>query len=120
MSKPFLALFAAFVLSSPLAAQSRSVVSSTDLDSAVTATRTDARATVQKFVESKEVQAAATLLGISPVALAAKVARLDSAEVNRLAQQLALTEDPLTGGANILGISIGVILLIILLIWIFD
>jgi hypothetical protein len=40
--------------------------------------------------------------------------------VNRLAQQLALTEDPLTGGANILGISIGVILLIILLIWIFD
>ncbi len=120
MSKPFLALFAAFVLSSPLAAQSRTVVSSADLDSAVTVTRVDARATIVRFIESKEVQAAAALLGISPASLAAKVARLDSAEVNRLAQQIALTEDPLTGGASILGISLGVILLIIILIWIFD
>ena len=119
MSKPFLALFAAFVLSSPLAAQSRTIVSSTGLDSAVTATQTDARAIVTRFIGTKEARAAATLMGISTTALAARVAQLDSAQVNKVAQQIALTEDPLTGGANILGISIGLILLIIILIWIF-
>ena len=120
MSKPFLALFAAFVLSTPLAAQSRTTISSTDLDSAVTASQVDARATVVRFIELKEVQAAAKLLGISATALTARVAQLDSAQVEQVAQQISFNEDPLTGGANILGISIGLILLIILLIWIFD
>lgn len=120
MSKPFFALLAAFVLSAPLAAQSRTVASSTDLDSAVTASQTDAREIVTRFIGLKEVQTAAALLGISATALAARVAQLDSAEVNKVAQQISFTEDPLTGGANILGISIGLILLIILLIWIFD
>ena len=119
MSKPFLALFAAFVLSAPLAAQSRTVVSSTDLDSAVTVSQVDARATVVRFIGLKEVHAAAALLGISPTALAARVAQLDSAQVDRVAQQIALAEDPLAGGANILGISLGLILLILLLFWIF-
>ena len=120
MSKPFLALYAAVLLSSPLAAQSRTVVSSTDLDSAVTATQTDAREIVTRFIGSKEVKAAAALMGISTTALAARVAQLDSAEVNKVAQQIALTEDPLTGGANIIGISLGVIGLIVILILIFD
>ena len=119
MSKPFFALFAAFVLSAPLAAQSRTVVSSTDLDSAVTVTQTGARETVTRFIGLKEVQTAAALLGISPTTLAARVAQLDSAQVNKVAQQITFTEDPLTGG-NILGITIGVVLLIIILIWIFD
>ena len=120
MSKPFLALFAAFVLSTPLAAQSRTTISTADLDSAVTASQVDARATVVRFIELKQVQAAAALLGISATALAARVAQLDSAEVNKVAQQITLTEDPLAGGANILGITIGAVLLIIILIWIFD
>lgn len=119
MSKPFLALFAAFVLSAPLAAQSRTVISSTGLDSAVAVTQVDARATVVRFIESKEVQAVAATMGISPTVLAARVAQLDSAQVSKVAQQISLSEDPLTGGANILGISIGLILLIIILIWIF-
>jgi hypothetical protein len=119
MSKPFLAFFATFVFTAPLAAQSKSVISSADLDSAVTATQTDARAAVVRFIESKEVRAAAALLGVTPEVLAAKVARLDSAEANRLAAQVSQVDGTLAGGLD-LRIGIGAILLIILLIWIFS
>ena len=111
---------AALVTSTPIAAQSRSAVSSTELDAAVTSRQTDARQKVEQFIGANETKQAAQLLGISESALSARVAQLDSATLERIAQQITASEEPLAGGVNILGISIGIVALIIILWLIFD
>lgn len=118
MSKRFPSLVAAFALavSAPLAAQGRSTVSPADLDAAVSSRQSETRTRVEQFVKTAEVRAAAEKLGISEATLSAKVAELDEATLNTVAQQIDLAQAPLAGGFSILGIGLVGILVIILLI----
>ena len=118
MSKRFPTLVAALALalSAPLAAQGRSAVSPADLDAAIATSQSETRARVEQFVNTAEVRDAAEKLGISQATLSAKVAELDSATLNTVAQQIDLAQAPLAGGFSILGIGLVGIALIILLI----
>lgn len=118
MSKRFPCLVAALALAltAPLAAQGRSAVSPADLDAAIAARQSETRARVERFVNTAEVRDAAEKLGISQATLSARVAELDNARLNAVAQQIDLAEAPLAGGFSILGIGIVGIAIIVLLI----
>jgi len=118
MSKRFPTLVAALALalSAPLAAQGRSAVTPADLDAAVANRQSEARARVEQFVNTAEVQDAARKLGVSTATLSAKVAELDSASLATVAQQIDLAQAPLAGGFSILGIGLVGIAIIVLLI----
>src|SRR5262245_3722333 len=70
----FRLLVVALALSSPLAAQTRSIVSSADLDAALAAKPIDQRQIVQQFLDRADTREAVAKLGVSPTTLSAKVA----------------------------------------------
>jgi hypothetical protein len=121
MSKPFrlhLAGFAlALVLGSTLTAQTRSAVSNTDFDAAIATRQPDSKERIQRFLGQADTRAAAARLGISPSALSARIAQLDSTSLNAVARQINQAEEQLAGGdRRILGIGIGVAIIILLII----
>ena len=113
---PAVVVALALALSAPLAAQGRSTVSPADLDAAITTSTSESRSRVAQFVKTAEVRDAAEKLGISQATLSAKVAELDEATLNTVAQQIDLAQAPLAGGFSILGIGLVGIALIIILI----
>lgn len=100
---------AAVAQQSPAVAQSRSTVSSAQLDAAVSTPAPGARALVKQTLTSPQADAAAAQLGLSPSDVATRVASLDQRAVDELAEQI------LAGGHSTLVISTTTIIIVLLL-----
>ncbi len=115
MSKmiPF-AVFAAIAIGGtivPLTAQSRSTIDVSAMDGAVTAPTTDARATLTRTFATEQGKLAIAKVGLSPDAVAARVAVLDDAAAERLADRV------LAGGrANVVISTTAIIIILLVLI----
>jgi len=110
---------------SHLAAQQRSAVSGADLEAAVlarAARRNESQAVVQRFLRSDGVRRVADGMGITVNDLNDRVATLDEATLNDLADRTRAAERELAGGDTIVISSTVVIiaLLIIILILVAD
>lgn len=117
MSKRFsaslIAAVAAITLAAPVSAQTRSTVDVSTLDAAVAAPAVTSRARVATALSSDNAIAAAAGMGLSREALATRIAALDDASAQKVADQI------LAGGDNTIVISttaiiIGLLLLILL------
>jgi hypothetical protein len=100
--------------SAPLAAQTRSAVSSTELESAVLKAPATNQETVQRFLQDSRVTKVATKLGIRPADLAAVVSTLDEATLKQVADRTRAADRDLAGGDQII-ISTTVIIIILLI-----
>lgn len=100
---------------SSLNAQSRSTISSTDLQSAISSTRSEHQATLQGFLQNPRVADVAQGLGASMSDLSAKVATLDDATLTSLADQTRAADLGLAGGERYLLISTTAIIIILLI-----
>lgn len=106
----FMAAAAGLAVAAPLAAQTRSTVSTSTLDAAVATRPADSRAALSAALSSQESLALAGRLGLSADQLHARIAALDDASAQRLSQQA------LAGGSSNLVISTTAIIIILLLI----
>lgn len=113
ISAPALALLV--LTSAPLAAQSRSAVSSADLNAAVTDARSANQATLLQFLQNDKVIATAKDMGASAEQLSAKVATLDDATLSQLAERTRAADLGLAGGAEYVVLSTTVIIIILLI-----
>lgn len=113
-SLSLLAAATAFGVATPLAAQDRSAVSTTDLDAAVAARPGANREAVRSLLSSDRARQVAGQMGVSPADLSARVAALDGASLDRLAQQAGVTDQILAGGDQKVVISTTVIIIILL------
>lgn len=108
-----LAAIAAISLSAPLSAQARSTIDLGALDGAVAARPVNNRAIVSSALTSSNALATAASMGLSRTALETRIAALDDASAQQLADRI------LTGGDSRIVISttaiiIGLLLLILL------
>ena len=106
-------------LTAPLYAQGRSAVTTAELEAAVAVRPAGTRQAVRDFLALPQVQKVADRMGVSTADLSAGVAGLDQASLDRFAQQTAVADRPLAGGANTIVISttaiiIGLLILILL------
>lgn len=99
--------------SAPVAAQTRSAVSSTELESAVLNAPATNRETVQRFLQDSRVKDAATKLGIRTTELSAIVGALDEATLQQVADRTRAADRDLAGGDQVV-ISTTVIIIILL------
>lgn len=99
----------------PLAAQSRSAVSSADLSSAVTDARSANRASILNFLQNDRVIAAAKDLGANIDDLSSKVATLDDATLSSVADRTRAADMGLAGGKEYVIISTTAIIIILLI-----
>ncbi|HEX9894442.1 MAG TPA: hypothetical protein VGA78_10995 [Gemmatimonadales bacterium] len=90
---------AAMSLAAPLHAQGRSVVSSAELDAAVAARPATRGEAVRNVLLTDQAQRVASRMGISPSELSARVATLDSATLDQIAERTAASDPALAGGA---------------------
>ena len=104
-----LAAVAAIIVVAPLSAQQRSTVSSAALDAAVAGRPADDRSVLTTAFSSPSVVATAGRMGVSQAQLAARVAALDDASAQQLADRVR------AGGANLV-ISTTAIIIILLLV----
>jgi hypothetical protein len=98
----------------PLAAQTRSAVSSIELDSAVLNAPATNREIVQRFLRDSRVTAVATKMGIRTVDLAAGVSMLDDATLSQVAERTRAADRDLAGGDTVV-ISTTVIIIVLLI-----
>ncbi|HET9066112.1 MAG TPA: hypothetical protein VFN22_09880 [Gemmatimonadales bacterium] len=103
-----LATIATASLTAPVTAQTASTVDVSAIDRALTAPATDARATLTRLFATEQGKAASSTLGLSPDAVAARVAILDDAGAERLADRV------LAGGRGNVVISTTAIIIILL------
>ena len=103
---------AAISFAAPLHAQERSVVSSAELDAAVAARPATSREAIRNVLLTDQAQKVAGRMGISPSELSARVATLDSATLDRIAERTAASDPALAGGDTV---TISVTLLIVAL-----
>lgn len=99
--------------SAPLAAQTRSAVSSTELESAVLKAPATNQETVQRFLRDSRVTAVATKLGIRTADLAAVVSTLDEVTLSQVADRTRAADRDLAGGDQVV-ISTTVIIIVLL------
>lgn len=107
---------AALGASAPLAAQERSAVSSTELESAVlTAPAASNQATVQSFLQNDRVTETASHMGIRTADLAARVSTLNEAALSQVADRIRGEDPALAGGATTVVITSTVIIIALLI-----
>lgn len=95
----------------PVMAQSRSTIDAATLTRAVTAPVTDARATLTTTFATEQGKAAISKVGLSPDAVAARLAMIDDASADRLADRV------LAGGrANVVISTTAIIIILLVLI----
>lgn len=106
--------------SASLAAQTRSTVSSADLETAVTTAPAPNQAEVQRFLRDPRVVAAANRMGTRTSDLALRISRLDEATLSQIAAQTRPTDPALAGGSTVVitttVIIIALLILIVLLV----
>ncbi|HKV75778.1 MAG TPA: hypothetical protein VJN95_14765 [Gemmatimonadales bacterium] len=107
-------------VSTPAAAQARSAVTASELETAVTATPAPNQAEVQRFLQDPRVVEAANGLGVRTSDLAARVGRLDEATLSQIATRTRATDPALAGGSTVVitttVIIIALLILIVLLV----
>lgn len=106
-------------VASPVVAQSRSAVRGADLDAAVAARPAAHREAVRSLLSSDDARQLAGRMGVSSADLSARVAALDGASLDRLAQQAGVNDQILAGGSDKVVISttaiiIGLLIIILL------
>jgi hypothetical protein len=116
LSLSMLVAVTAFGLTAPLSAQTRSAVSVAELDAAVAEQPAPVRAAVLEFLTTDRAQAVAAGMGMSVSELSDRVAGLDDASLNRIAEQAGVDDEALAGGADSMVISVTALLLIIIII----
>jgi hypothetical protein len=104
------AAVAAMIIVAPLPAQQRSTVNSAALDAAVAARPADNRAVLTAAVSSPSAVAMAGRVGITPTQLAARVAALDDASAQQLADRVRAG-----GGTLVIGTTTVIIVLLLIL-----
>lgn len=114
-----ISVVAALGLTSPLLAQSRSAVSSAELDAAAAARPMGHRDALRGFLMTDQAQTVAARMGVSPSDLSARLATLDDASLDGILQGTELGDRILAGGDGTIVISttaviIGLLLLILL------
>lgn len=107
-SFPLLAALALSVLTGPLAGQAASTIDPATLDAAVSAPPADARAVIGAALSSEWTMTAAATLGLDADELEGRIAALDDAAADRIAQRI------LAGGSTIT-ISVTTLIIILLL-----
>ena len=117
-TRPMIMTVAALGLAGPLYAQGRSTVSSTELDAAVVARPDANREAIRQLLATPQAQKVASQMGVSPSELSARVATLDEATVNQLAQQAQVGDAALAGGSStvVIGTTALIIALIVIII----
>lgn len=108
------ALLATMALAAPVRAQAPSTIDPAALDAAVITAPTDARAVLGEALSSDRALNAAQAMGLSPADLEARIAALDDATADRLAERV------LAGGDTITISVTAVIIILLLLILIAD
>lgn len=113
ISLSLVAAFAAVTLAAPLTAQTRSSIDAATLDAAVAARPINNRTVVTSALTSPSALAVAANMGMSPDAVAMRIAALDDASAKKVADQI------LAGGDDRIVISttaiiIGLLLIILL------
>jgi hypothetical protein len=98
----------------PLSAQSRTAVSGAELDAAVSTRPAERGQAVRALLSTAQAQAAARQLGVSPTELSARVAGLDNATLEQMAQQAGVADQPLAGGDTVV-ISTTLIIIVLLI-----
>lgn len=122
MSRPFLLsmtlALAALCLTAPLSAQDRSAVSVAELDAAIAErpADVDVRGAIQEFLATDRGQEVADRMGVSVSDLSNRVANLDDASLNRIADDAGISQDALVGGANTVVITTTTIIIVLLVI----
>ena len=111
---PLVISFAAMSLAAPLHAQGRSVVSSAELDAAVAARPATRREAVRNILLTDQAQSVAGRMGISPSELSARVATLDSATLDQIAERAAVSDPALAGGDTTITITATVLIVALL------
>ncbi len=102
--------------STPLAAQARTAVSSTELESAVLKAPAANQEAVQRFLRDSVVTEVATKLGIRTADLAAVVSTLDEATLSQVADRTRAADRDLAGGDQIIVSTTVVIIILLILI----
>ncbi|HEX7023979.1 MAG TPA: PA2779 family protein [Gemmatimonadales bacterium] len=102
-------------LAAPLHAQSRRVVSSSELDAAVS-TRPGNREAVRQFLATDQVQQMAARMGVSTSELSARVATLDQESLDAIAARTGVGDRTLAGGSETIVISTTVVIIALLII----
>ena len=107
-------------VAAPLAAQGRSAVSPAELDAAAAARPAGNRQAVRNLLSTSQVQTVAGQMGLSATELSTRVAGLDDASLNQLAERAGVPDSDLAGGDGKIIISttaviIGLLLLILLI-----
>jgi hypothetical protein len=107
---------AALGFTTPLLAQSRSAVSGAELDAAVAARPANNREAVQQFLTTDRARKVAGQMGVNASELSARVATLDQASLNMLAERTNVGDRVLVGGANTIVISTTAVIIALLII----
>ena len=110
------ALLAAAGATTPLAAQTRSAVSSTELETAVTRAPAANQEAVQRFLRDSRVNEIAAKLGIKTADLAAAVRTLDEGTLSQVADRTRASDRDLAGGDQIIVSTTVVIIVLLVLI----
>jgi len=120
MSKPFslsiIMAVAALGSAAPAFAQTRSVVSSTELDAAVAEQPSAVRKAVREILTTDRAREVANRMGMSVSELSATVGSLDDATLNQIAGQAGISDEVLAGGADTIVISATTAVIILLII----
>lgn len=107
---------AALCAATPLLAQDRTAISGAQLDAAVVAQPRGNRSAVQEVLASPDGQQVAARFGLSPAEVSSRVAALDQATIDLLAERTAPDNRVLAGGADTIVISTTAIIIALLLI----
>lgn len=102
--------------SAPLAAQARSAVRGSELESAVLAAPATNQAAVQQFLRDDRVIEAAAGIGVNAADLATRVSTLDDATLRQVAARTRADNRGLAGGDQRVVLGTTAILLIIIII----
>jgi len=122
MSRPFLLsmtlALATLCLAAPLSAQDRSAVSVAELDAAIAErpADVDVRGAIQEFLATDRGQEVADRMGVSVSDLSDRVANLDDASLNRIADDAGISQEVMAGGANTIVITTTTLIIVLLVI----
>ena len=115
LARSMMLAMAGLGFAAPLLAQGRSTISGAELDAAIATRPTANREAIRELLGSEQATKLAGQMGLSASELSARVADLDEAALDQLADRSGLTERMLAGGADRIVISTTAIIIILVL-----
>lgn len=110
------AVLATVGATTPLAAQTRSAVSSAELEAAVVKAPAANQEAVQRFLRDTRVTEVAAKLGIQTVELAAAVRTLEEGTLSQVAERTRAADRNLAGGDQVIVSTTAIIIVLLVLI----